>query len=78
MTRFSTVVGGAVLAALLHSGFAPAQEEESESTATDTSLVPRAAVMAPRAHSALLLKHLRHFLTQGTRLQMISHADGLR
>lgn len=78
MTRFSTVVGGAVLAALLHSGFAPAQEEESESTA-DTSRMPRAAVMAPRAHSALLLDVARageQLVVVGQRGSILRSSDG--
>ncbi len=80
MHRFSSVVGGAALATLLHFAAAPAFAQDDEGAmATDTSLAPRAAVMAPRAHGALLLDVARaddHFVVVGQRGNILRSRDG--
>lgn len=82
-TRMGAWMGGAALATLLHLGAAPAfaQDEEEAAGAADTSRAPRAAVMAPRAQSSLLLDVARagdQFVVAGQRGNILRSSDGVK
>lgn len=71
-------LGGVALAALLQIS-APASAQDEETEATDTSREPRAAVMAPRASSALLLDIARagdQLVVAGQRGNILRSTDG--
>ncbi|WP_428383469.1 WD40/YVTN/BNR-like repeat-containing protein [Nevskia ramosa] len=79
ITLQKAVLASAIVAAFAFPVYLLAQEEEAEDTGVDTTLVPRPAVIAPRATSGLILSLAKAgggYVAVGQRGGVLLSADG--